>query len=148
MMIFDHPTPTRYINAVAAFLSTATGFIVTFLSLVVGVAIGAVLHFDQTFMFAFNIFLSVAAIVISGIILVSAARSEAAVQVKLDYLIEYSRASNRAVGIEHKDFHEIEAERQKVEAEVAGDLEDAIEQEVTEQLDQRAALGTPRAEEN
>lgn len=141
MMIFDRPTPTRYINAIAESLSTATGFIVTFVALLAGIAIGAVMHFDQTFMFAFNLFLSVAAIVISGIILVSAARSEAAVQVKLDYLIEYSKASNRAVGIEHKDFHEIEAERQKVEAEVEEDLEDAIEKEVKDQLDQRAPGG-------
>lgn len=140
-MIFDRPTPTRYINAIAEFLSTATGFIVTFVALLAGIAIGAVMHFDQTFMFAFNMFLSVAAIVISGIILVSAARSEAAVQVKLDYLIEYSKASNRAVGIEHKDFHEIEAERQKVEAEVEEDFKDAIEKEVKEQLDQRAPDG-------
>jgi low affinity Fe/Cu permease len=127
----------RSIHSLAGFLSTPVGFVATFLILCIGIAIGWFLQFNETFMFGFNIFLSVAAIVISGIILVSAARGEAAIQVKLDYLIEYSKAKNSAIGLEHKDFAEIEAERQAVEKEVAGKMEQAIKDEVAEQLDKR-----------
>lgn len=129
--------PERVINSVASFLSTTTGFLITFVALVVGIGIGALLQFNDAFMFGFNILLSVAAIVISGIILVSGARSEAALHVKLDYLIEFSKASNKTVGLEHKDVAEIERERQRVEEEAAGAIEDAVEEEVAEQLDER-----------
>jgi low affinity Fe/Cu permease len=133
--------PERVINSVATFLSTTTGFMVTFIAMLIGIAVGVLVHFDNGFMSSFNIFLSVAAIVISGIILVSGARSEAALHVKLDHLIEFSKASNAAVGIEHKGFAEIESERKRVEQEASDDLddrvEDAVEEEVTEQLDER-----------
>lgn len=129
--------PERAINSVASFLSTTTGFLITFVALLLGIAIGALLQFNDAFMFGFNILLSVAAIVISGIILVSGARSEAALHVKLDYLIEFSKASNKTVGLEHKDVAEIERERQRVEEEAEGAIEDAVEEEVTEQLDER-----------
>lgn len=129
--------PERVINSVATFLSTTTGFLITFVALVVGIGIGALLQFNDAFMFGFNILLSVAAIVISGIILVSGARSEAALHVKLDYLIEFSKASNKTVGLEHQDVATIERERQRVEKEAAGAIEDAVEEEVTEQLDER-----------
>ena len=128
---------SRGINAIASFLSTAHGFVLTFIVLMLGIGIGALVQFNETFMFGFNIFLSVAAIVISGIILVSAARSEAALHVKLDYLIEYSKATNKVVGLEHKDVDEIEQERQKVEKEAKEALDEAIEEEVAEQLDER-----------
>ena len=129
------------INRVADFLSTAVGFITTFVVLIVGVAIGAVMQFDNLYMLAFNLFLSIAAVVIAGIILVSAARSEAAMQVKLDLLIEFSKASNKAIGLEHQDVAEIEAERGRIEREAVLELdehiEEEVEDEVTEQLDER-----------
>jgi low affinity Fe/Cu permease len=127
----------RFIYRLASFLATWQGFLATFVVLIVGIAIGATLQFNEGFMFGFNIFLSVAAIVIAGIILVSGARSEAAIHVKLDYLIEYSKATNRAVGIEHKDVREIEAERKAVEKEVEEEVEDVVEEEVSEQLAKR-----------
>jgi len=134
-------TPSRFINGVAEFLSTATGFVWTFVALLLGVAMGAFVQFNESFMFGFNLLLSVAAIVISGIILVAGARSEAALHVKLDYLIEESKASNKAVGLEHKEAEEIEAERQRVEEKAMADLDDVVEheveEEVTEQLDER-----------
>ena len=140
-------TPASIINQIASFLSTATGFIVTFVVLVIGVAIGALVQFDSAFMLAFNLFLSIAAVVIAGIILVSAARSEAAMHVKLDRLIEFSKASNKAIGLEHKDVGEIEAEREAVEKEAEKldeHIEEEVEEEVTEQLDERG-VGTARA---
>ncbi len=137
-MKLDSTILSRIINRVADFLSSAIGFFATFLALIVGIAIGALLQFNDSFMFGFNIVLSVAAIVISGVILVAGARSEAALHVKLDYLIEASRAPNNSVGIEHKEVAEIEAERRKVEAEAQAALEEAVEEEVSEQLDQRA----------
>ena len=118
---------SHFINLLAEFLSTWRGFLATFLVLVAGIGIGAALQFDENFMFGFNIFLSVAAIVISGVILVAGARSEAALHVKLDYLIEHSNATNKVVGLEHKDAHEIEEERKRVEQEAAEMVDDAIE---------------------
>lgn len=59
------------INAFAAFLSTTAGFLTTMMALVVGVAIGLIIHFNDAYMLAFNLLLSVAAIVISSAILVS-----------------------------------------------------------------------------
>lgn len=132
---------SRIINSIASFLSTAIGFVLTFLALIIGIGIGAMVQFNEVFMFGFNIFLSVAAIVISGIILVSGARSEAALHVKLDYLIESSKATNKAIGLEHKDVGEIEKVRKKVEkeAEKAMDeaIDEAVEEEVSEQLGKR-----------
>jgi low affinity Fe/Cu permease len=133
--------PSRPINRIAEFLSSAVGFITTLSVLLVGIAIGALVHFSDDFMFVFNLLLSMLAIVISGVILVSGARSEAALQVKLDYLIEASKAPNKSVGIEHKDVGEIEAEREKIEKAAAEELDETIEreveEEVTEQLDER-----------
>lgn len=125
---------SRIINTIADFLSTATGFVATFVILLVGIAIGRLLQFNEGFMFGFNIFLSVAAIVISGIILVAGARSEAALHVKLDHLIESSRATNKVIGLEHKDNREIEAERDRVEQEVSGKIEAVVEREVEEEV--------------
>jgi len=112
----------------AEFLSTWQGFVSTFFVLLLGIGIGALLRFDEEFMFGFNIFLSVAAIVISGVILVAGARSEAALHVKLDYLIEHSKATNKVVGIEHKDATEIEAERRRVEDEASELVDDLVDQ--------------------
>jgi len=125
---------SRFINGMAEFLSTWQGFVATFVVLLIGIAIGWLLQFNEGFMFGFNIFLSVAAIVISGVILVAGSRSEAALHVKLDYLIEYSKATNKAIGIEHKDPDEIERERRAVEAEAARELGEAVEDEVKEQV--------------
>jgi low affinity Fe/Cu permease len=125
---------SRFINNIADFLSTARGFLTTFALLLIGIAIGVMLQFNEGFMFGFNLFLSVAAIIISGVILVAGARSEAALHVKLDYLIEYSKAKNHVIGIEHKDVHEIEKERQRVEKEASEELDEMVEEEVREEV--------------
>lgn len=132
--------PSRPINKLADFLSSAVGFVTTLLVLLVGVAIGATVQFSDDFMFVFNLLLSMMAIVISGVILVSGARSEAALQVKLDYLIEASRAPNKSVGIEHKDVAEIEAEREAVERMAKEELDETIEREVKEEVSERLNL--------
>jgi low affinity Fe/Cu permease len=127
----------RFLNQFAEFLSTAIGFVATFVVLCIGIAIGALVHFNDLFMFGFNLFLSILAIVISGIILVSGARSEAALHVKLDYLIRYSKAKNDAIGLEHKDVQEIEAERQAIEESAKKELEDVVEREVEEEVSEQ-----------
>jgi low affinity Fe/Cu permease len=129
---------SRPINRIAEFLSTAVGFVTTFVVLLIGIGIGALVQFSDSFMFIYNLFLSTLAIVISGIILVSGARSEAALQVKLDYLIDASKAPNKSIGLEHRDVGEIEKEREEIERAAAEDLDEAIEREVKEQLDERS----------
>lgn len=94
-------------------------------------------------MLGFNLVLSVLAIVIAGIVLVSGARSEAALQVKLDYLIANSQASNRTIGLEHKGVAEIEAKRTEVERKALETLDEVVEDEVTEQLNERQREGQP-----
>jgi low affinity Fe/Cu permease len=144
-MRLNRISPSLVINCIADFLSTATGFIATFVALLAGIGIGAAVQFNDGFMFGFNIFLSVLAIVISGVILVAGARSEAALHVKLDYLIEASKAPNASVGIEHKQVSEIEAERRKIEKAALDAIEDAVEDEVAEQLDAREKRQTTDA---
>jgi low affinity Fe/Cu permease len=133
---------SRYLNTLADFLSTTTGFVSTFVVLCIGIGIGAFLQFNDSFMFAFNLFLSILAIIIAGIILVAGARSEAALHVKLDYLIRYSKATNDAIGLEHKDVDEIEKERKAIESAAQDEIEDIVEreveEEVSEQLDERS----------
>ena len=131
-----------FINLLAEFLSTWRGFVATFLVLMAGIAIGAGLQFNENYMFGFNIFLSVSAIVISGVILVAGARSEAALHVKLDYLIEHSRATNKVVGLEHKDAREIEEERQRVEKEAAEMIDEVIEGSETQSVEARQGART------
>src|SRR6185503_3511203 len=87
------------INSFASFLSTTTGFLMTSCALLVGVAIGWLIHFNDAYMLAFNLLLSSAAIIISSAILMSGARSEAALQLKLDHLIENYKASNKIIGL-------------------------------------------------
>ena len=140
-------SPSVPINAFSSFLSTTAGFLTTMTALVIGVAIGWLIHFNDVYMLAFNLLLSVAAIVISSAILVSGARSEAAIQVKLDHLIEFSKASNKIIGLEHKEAAEIEAERAAVEKDALEKLderiEDEVEDEVAEQLTERR-VNAPR----
>ena len=88
-------------------------------------------------MLIFNLLLSIAAIIISSAILVSGARSEAAIQVKLDRLIEVSKASNASIGLEHKSVVEIEEERTAVEKTTLKDIDQRIEQEVEEEVDEQ-----------
>lgn len=130
-------SPSAPINAFSSFLSTTAGFLTTMTALVMGVAIGWLIHFNDAYMLAFNLLLSVAAIVISSAILVSGARSEAAIQVKLDHLIEFSKASNKIIGLEHKEAAEIEAERAAVEKEALQTLDERIESEVEEEVDEQ-----------
>jgi low affinity Fe/Cu permease len=141
-----HPGVARsglahYLNLTASFLSTAFGFITTAILLGIGIAIGMLIQFNDAYMLGFNLFLSIVAILLSGIILVSGARSEAALQVKLDYLIRYSHAKNKAIGLEHKEVEEIEAEREAIERDAQEQLDDvieeAVEEEVAEQLGKR-----------
>ena len=139
-------TPSATINSFASFLSTTTGFVMTSTALVVGVAVGWLIHFNDAYMLAFNLLLSIAAIIISSAILVSGARSEAALQVKLDHLIEFSKASNKIIGLEHKEVSEIEAERKAVEEDARKKLdhiEEEVEEEVSEQLDERGVQRRP-----
>jgi divalent metal cation (Fe/Co/Zn/Cd) transporter len=78
-----HPTMSKkpsvsrvrgFINLLADFLSSWRGFVAVFLVLIAG--IGAALRFDENYMFGFNIFLSISAIVVSGVILVAGAQAQ------------------------------------------------------------------------
>jgi low affinity Fe/Cu permease len=114
------------------------------MAVLVGVTIGWMVHFSSDYMLVFNLLLSIAAIIISSVILVANARSEAAIQVKLDRLIEFSKASNAVIGLEHKDVAEIEAEREAVEKEAQERLDDRIEEEVEQEVAEQLGNRSPK----
>ncbi len=96
---------SRYINAFAEFLSRNAGFIAVNATWIVGLGI---LFVSFDLMNALTLYLSVLAIVIGSAVLVAQRRSEIAIQLKLDTLIEVSRATNAVIGSEHKPAHELE----------------------------------------
>ncbi len=78
------------------------------LTLVVGFVIGFTLHFGETWSILFNMYLSLAAIVIAATILIAQRRDTDAIQAKLDQIILATDADNKLVGIEGTSIEEIE----------------------------------------
>ncbi len=107
----------RHVTSFAAWLSTPAGFLATLFVVAVGLGAGYVLSFDDRWLLVFNLALSIAAILFSGIILVAGAKDTAAIQIKLDGLIKaVDKADDRLIGIDHKSTEELEALREECEA--------------------------------
>ena len=105
----------RPINAAAAFLSRPVGFACVNGLVFAGLAAACLTDFSDAFMIAYNLGLSVLAIVMSCVLLVSQDRDTMAIHVKLDVLLLAAETDNDAVGLEHRDKAEIEAERTRRE---------------------------------
>lgn len=98
------------ISRVAAWLATPVGFLATALSIVAGGGVGALTRYSDAWLLAFNLFLSVAALLIGGLILVAGARDTAAVQRKLDELIRaLPGARNEMIRLEEKTDEQVAA---------------------------------------
>jgi low affinity Fe/Cu permease len=101
----------------ATWLSKTDGFISTCAGIVVGLLVGAMLDFDDHWSLIFNLLLSIAALLIAGLILVAGAKDTASIQIKLDELIRaVEAADNRLIGLDQKSAEDVEAARAEVGA--------------------------------
>lgn len=99
----------RPIIALAVWLAKPVGFLATCFTVAAGIGAGFLLSFNDHWALVFNLFLSIAAMILAGVILVAGARDTAAVQVKLDELIRaMEHADNRLIGIEERAAEELE----------------------------------------
>lgn len=112
------PPMNRFLFLAADFLSRPPGFYV----LVVAMALCTLLvPFGLTN--AVTYALSVAAIIITGVVLIQGYRDTAAIHAKLDELIvALAETRNDVVGLEHADPHEIKSKLTQLEQEAQSDL--------------------------
>lgn len=103
----------RPIIGLAVWLSKPVGFLVTCFTVAAGLGAGALLSFNDHWALVFNLFLSIAAMLLAGVILVAGARDTAAIQMKLDELIRAAEsADDHLIGIEERSAEELELIRQ------------------------------------
>ena len=107
----------RFLFVTADFLSRPPGFYVMIVAMA---ACTALVPFGLTNVITYA--LSVAAIVITGVVLIQGYRDTAAIHAKLDELIvAQNYAINDVVGLEHADPKEIRAKLDRLEKEAAAD---------------------------
>jgi low affinity Fe/Cu permease len=105
----------KFLFAAADFLSRPPGFYVMIIAMVVCTAL---VPFGLTNPLTYA--LSVAAIVITGVVLIQGYRDTAAIHAKLDEIIvSLNETRNDVVGLEHADPKEIKAKLGKLEEEAA-----------------------------
>ena len=91
---------------------------------------GAVLSFNDRWALVFNLFLSIGAMLLAGIILVAGARDTAAIQIKLDELIRAAEhADDMLIGIEEQSAEELALIR-KDKSDLAGKTEAAAQRSI------------------
>lgn len=117
----------RHITKLATWLSKPLGFLATCFTVASGLGAGFMLSFNDHWALVFNLFLSIAALLMAGIILVAGAKDTSAIQVKLDELIRaVDKADDRLIGIDQRSSEELEQVRAMADGE--GQCEPAREQ--------------------
>ena len=102
----------RPITHLAKWLSKPVGFLATCLIIAVGLGLGAALSWDDRWAAVFNLFLSIAALLIAAIILVAGAKDTGSIHAKLDELLRaVAEADDRLIGIDQRSMEELEAVR-------------------------------------
>lgn len=105
----------RAVAWLATFLSTTTGFLVVFSTVMLGLLVMYLFGFNEIVSLAVNLYLSIAAIIISGVILLQNDKDVAAIHAKLDEVLIRLPGSNELVGLEHQLQEEIATKRAEVE---------------------------------
>lgn len=101
-----------YISGLVARLGRPAGFLAICVAAAFGLGMGFVLAFDERWALVFNIFLSLAALLLASLILVAGARDTAAIQIKLDELVRaVDAADNELIGIERQARQQVEEAR-------------------------------------
>ena len=120
----------RFLFVAADFLSRPPGFYVMLIAMVLCTAL---VPFGLTNMVTYA--LSVAAIVITGVVLIQGYRDTAAIHAKLDEIIvALDETRNDVVGLEHADPEEIKDKLVKLEEEAA----QAFGRELSEAIGERS----------
>lgn len=100
----------KSITRLAAWLSLPVGFLATCFVVAVGLGLGAALSFSDHWSLVFNLVLSIAALLIAGLILVAGAKDTVAIQAKLDELLRaVEEADDRLIGIETRSVEELQS---------------------------------------
>jgi low affinity Fe/Cu permease len=98
-----------HIVTLATWLSKPVGFLATCFAVTAGIGLGIALGFNDHWALVFNLFLSIAALLLAGIILVAGAKDTVAIQVKLDELIRaVDKADDRLIGVDQRSAEELE----------------------------------------
>ncbi|WP_245516656.1 low affinity iron permease family protein [Methylobacterium segetis] len=106
----------RNITRLATWLSKPAGFMATCFVVAAGLGAGIVLSFNDHWALVFNLFLSIAALLMAGIILVAGAKDTSAIQAKLDELIRaVDEADDHLIGIDQRSSEELKKVRVTVD---------------------------------
>ena len=106
-----------HIVTLATWLSKPVGFLATCFMVAAGVGLGVVLGFDDHWALVFNLFLSIGALLLAGIILVAGAKDTIAIQVKLDELIRaVDKADDQLIGVDQRSAEELDRLRAVTDA--------------------------------
>lgn len=107
---------SKLIYALSDIMSTPAAFMSLTGGTAAAIVVGMVLPVPEAYWTAFNIAISVTTMAIGQAVLVSGARDNTAMHVKVDRIIEALPTPNDAIGLEHEDAQKIENERAAVEA--------------------------------
>lgn len=92
------------LNRFADWLSTTIGFFTQVGTLVIGFVFGVFFGFSEVWQSPFNLFISIATMLIGGIILVGQAAQERALQKKLDEVLRaIPEANDDLIGVEKRE---------------------------------------------
>ena len=100
-----------WVNRIAAALATTFGFLGIMSTILIGAAVGIPLHFSEFWSICFNMYLSLAALVIAATLLVAQRRDTSAIQAKLDHIMMSGEGDNDLVGLDSLPSAEIEKAR-------------------------------------
>jgi low affinity Fe/Cu permease len=103
------------IAVLARFLASTVGFTLVVASVLISIAILFFGSFSDSLSLGVNLYLSILAIVISGIVLLQNDKDTTALQAKLDEILLRLPGANDSIGLEHATQAEIQAMREGLE---------------------------------